>query len=48
MGQIMVLAPDRQQANIWTDDGLIYWHKYVLFSLSEFNSLRPSDAYMRW
>ena len=29
------LAPSRRQAIIWTNDGLIYWHKYASVSLNE-------------
>ena len=29
------LAENRQQAIIWTNDGLIYWHIYASLSLNE-------------
>ena len=29
------LAPERQQAIIWTNDGLLYWHVYALLGLNE-------------
>ena len=29
------LAPNRRQAIIWTNDGLIYWHIYASLSLNE-------------
>ena len=33
------LVPVRQQAIIWTNDGLVYWHKYVSLGLNELNPL---------
>ena len=33
--QINSLAPIRQQAIIWTNDGLVYWHIYASLDLNE-------------
>ena len=29
--------PNSRQAIIWTNDGLVYWHKYASLGLSELN-----------
>ena len=29
------LAPTRQQATTWTDEGLIYWHIYASLDLED-------------
>ena len=34
-------AINRGQAIIWTNDGLVHWHIYVLLSLDEFKTLKP-------
>ena len=46
------LAPNRQQAVIWTNDGLVYWCIYSSFCLNEFTLLdyqvlNPGDLILR-
>ena len=33
------LAPNRQQAIIWTNDGIVYWRTYASLSLDGLRSL---------
>ena len=38
------LAPIRQQAIIWTNDGIGYWCIYASLDLNELNSIVPADG----